>query len=90
MYFLYVSSLLVLAPSEVDYVSSLAAHRIYLLEMKVDTILSVLMREDYLEGEPAGETRTPVPWTPRTSRHEPLQTQAVFEDYVYSNELRIS
>ncbi|XP_058380349.1 probable ATP-dependent RNA helicase DDX31 isoform X2 [Diceros bicornis minor] len=44
------SSLLILAPSEAEYVNSLASHKINVSEIKMEDILSVLTRDDCFKG----------------------------------------
>lgn len=83
------SSLLILAPSEAEYVSSLAAHRINLSEMKMDTILSVLMREDCLQGTRWADQH-PRGLGPQDLQARATILQTVFEDYVHSDERRVS
>ncbi|XP_036185155.1 probable ATP-dependent RNA helicase DDX31 isoform X2 [Myotis myotis] len=52
------SSLLFLAPSEAEYVSSLASHKINTSEMKMDDILSVLTRDDSFQARRGGGQKT--------------------------------
>ncbi|XP_062063292.1 probable ATP-dependent RNA helicase DDX31 isoform X2 [Lepus europaeus] len=48
------SSLLILAPSEAEYVNSLASHKINVCEVKMEDILSVLTRDDCFQGRGRG------------------------------------
>ncbi|XP_058549696.1 probable ATP-dependent RNA helicase DDX31 isoform X1 [Neofelis nebulosa] len=48
------SSLLILAPSEAEYVNSLASHKINVSEIHVEDILSVLTRDGCLKGSRRG------------------------------------
>ncbi|XP_039620233.1 probable ATP-dependent RNA helicase DDX31 [Polypterus senegalus] len=75
------SSLLFLAPSEVEYVSVLASHNITMEEIKMETVLASLLLDDHYKGRKKshgvtqGEVRV---------RATVLQTE--FENFVHSNE----
>ncbi|XP_053764460.1 probable ATP-dependent RNA helicase DDX31 isoform X2 [Panthera pardus] len=53
------SSLLILAPSEAEYVNSLASHKINVSEIHVEDILSVLTRDGCLKGSRRGPQKEP-------------------------------
>ncbi|XP_012576784.1 PREDICTED: probable ATP-dependent RNA helicase DDX31 isoform X2 [Condylura cristata] len=82
------SSLLILAPSEAEYVNSLASHKINMTEIKMEAILSVLTRDDCFKGRRrGGQSRAA---GPQEIRERATILQTVFEDYVHSSEKRIS
>ncbi|KAF6123879.1 DEAD-box helicase 31 [Phyllostomus discolor] len=83
------SSLLVLAPSEAEYVSSLASHKINVSEMKMEAILSVLTSHDCLKGRRRGSQK-PQAAGPQEIQERATALQAVFEDYVHSSEKTVS
>ncbi|XP_031412071.1 LOW QUALITY PROTEIN: probable ATP-dependent RNA helicase DDX31 [Meleagris gallopavo] len=64
------NSLLVLAPSEAEYVSLLASHKINVSEMKMEKVLSSLMK-DIASGCTDQEARNPLLWTLRKSGSGP-------------------
>lgn len=80
------SSLLFLVPSEAEYVSSLASHKINVSEMKMDDILSVLTRDDTFQGRRCGNQAD----GPQEIRERATVLQTVFEDYVHSSEETVS
>ncbi|XP_077707332.1 ATP-dependent DNA helicase DDX31 isoform X1 [Canis aureus] len=107
------SSLLILAPSEAEYVNSLASHKINISEIKMEDILSVLTRDDCFKRSRWGSQIRTIPeypqWTfilnvsdkrlgrqksrasgPQEIRERATVLQTVFEDYVHSNERRVS
>ncbi|KAG8509457.1 putative ATP-dependent RNA helicase DDX31 [Galemys pyrenaicus] len=83
------SSLLILAPSEAEYVNSLASHKISMSEMKVEAILSVLTRDDRFKGRRRGDQQSRAAG-PQEIRARATVLQTVFEDYVHSSEKRLS
>ncbi|TEA29650.1 hypothetical protein DBR06_SOUSAS510241 [Sousa chinensis] len=83
------SSLLILAPSEAEYVNSLASHKINVSEIKMEDILSVLTRDDCFKGRRWGsQKRRSV--GPQEIRERATVLQTVFEDYVHSSERTVS
>ncbi|XP_042768060.1 probable ATP-dependent RNA helicase DDX31 [Panthera leo] len=95
------SSLLILAPSEAEYVNSLASHKINVSEIHVEDILSVLTRDGCLKGSRRGPQQAPSEeassWPaksraagPQEIRQRATVLQTVFEDYVHSSERRVS
>ncbi|XP_012862857.3 probable ATP-dependent RNA helicase DDX31 [Echinops telfairi] len=82
------SSLLVLAPSEAEYVDSLASHKINVSEMKLGDILSVLLRDDCFHGKRWNQKSRA--GGPQEIRERATVLQTVFEDYVHSSESRVS
>ncbi|KAM6169971.1 ATP-dependent DNA helicase DDX31 [Rhynchocyon petersi] len=83
------SSLLILAPSEAEYVNSLASHKINVSEIKMEDILSVLMKDDCFKGRQWGNQKSHAVG-PQEIRKRATVLQTVFEDYVHSNETRVS
>ncbi|XP_045702493.1 probable ATP-dependent RNA helicase DDX31 isoform X2 [Phyllostomus hastatus] len=83
------SSLLVLAPSEAEYVSSLAAHKINVSEMKMEAILSALTSQDCFKGGRRGGQK-PQAAGPQEIQERATALQTVFEDYVHSSEKTVS
>ncbi|KAK2507245.1 hypothetical protein MC885_017731 [Smutsia gigantea] len=83
------SSLLILAPSEAEYVNSLASHKINVSEIKVEDILSVLTRDDCFKGRRQGNQKSRAVG-PQEIRERATVLQTVFEDYVHSSERRVS
>ncbi|KAB0362928.1 hypothetical protein FD754_007084, partial [Muntiacus muntjak] len=83
------SSLLVLAPSEAEYVNSLASHKINVSEMKMDDILSVLTKDDCFKGRRGGGQKSRTAG-PQEIRERATVLQTVFEDYVHSSEETVS
>ncbi|XP_036863732.2 ATP-dependent DNA helicase DDX31 isoform X2 [Manis javanica] len=83
------SSLLILAPSEAEYVNSLASHKINVSEIKVEDILSVLTRDDCFKGRRRGNQKS-CAVGPQEIRERATVLQTVFEDYVHSSERRVS
>lgn len=83
------SSLLILAPSEAEYVNSLASHKINVSEMKMEEILSVLTRDDCFKGSRWGSQKSRAAG-PQEIRERATVLQTVFEDYVHSSERRVS
>ncbi|XP_051691319.2 ATP-dependent DNA helicase DDX31 [Oryctolagus cuniculus] len=83
------SSLLILAPSEAEYVNSLASHKINVCEVKMEDILSVLTRDDCFQGRGRGNQK-PHAGGPQETRARATVLQTVFEDYVHSSERTVS
>ncbi|XP_037653390.1 probable ATP-dependent RNA helicase DDX31 [Choloepus didactylus] len=83
------SSLLILAPSEAEYVNSLASHKINISEIKMEDILSVLTRNDCFKGRRWGNQKSHAVG-PHQIREQATVLQTVFEDYVHSSEKRVS
>ncbi|KAF4016783.1 hypothetical protein G4228_007807 [Cervus hanglu yarkandensis] len=83
------SSLLVLAPSEAEYVNSLASHKINVSEMKMEDILSVLTKDDCFKGRRGGGQKSRTAG-PQEIRERATVLQTVFEDYVHSSEETVS
>ncbi|XP_075416695.1 ATP-dependent DNA helicase DDX31 [Tenrec ecaudatus] len=83
------SSLLVLAPSEAEYVNSLASHKINVSEMKMEDILSVLLRDDCFPEKRWANQKSRA-GGPQEVRERATVLQTVFEDYVHSSESRAS
>ncbi|XP_008974232.1 probable ATP-dependent RNA helicase DDX31 isoform X5 [Pan paniscus] len=83
------SSLLILAPSEAEYVNSLASHKINVSEIKMEDILCVLTRDDCFKGKRWGAQKSRAVG-PQEIRERATVLQTVFEDYVHSSERRVS
>ncbi|XP_040819689.1 probable ATP-dependent RNA helicase DDX31 isoform X1 [Ochotona curzoniae] len=83
------SSLLILAPSEAEYVNSLASHKINVHEVKLEDILSVLGRDDCFRGRRWGGQKCHAVG-PQEIRARATVLQTVFEDHVHSSEERVS
>uniref|UniRef100_A0A2K5EPQ9 ATP-dependent RNA helicase n=1 Tax=Aotus nancymaae TaxID=37293 RepID=A0A2K5EPQ9_AOTNA len=83
------SSLLILAPSEAEYVNSLASHKINVSEIKMEDILCVLTRDDCFKGKRWGTQKSHAVG-PQEIRERATVLQTVFEDYVHSSERRVS
>ncbi|KAM9206863.1 ATP-dependent DNA helicase DDX31 isoform 2-T2 [Dugong dugon] len=83
------SSLLILAPSEAEYVNSLASHKINISEIKMEDILSVLTKDDCFKGKRWGKLKSHAVG-PQEIRERATVLQTVFEDYVHSSERRVS
>uniref|UniRef100_A0A8D2IT83 ATP-dependent RNA helicase n=1 Tax=Varanus komodoensis TaxID=61221 RepID=A0A8D2IT83_VARKO len=78
------SSLLILAPSEAEYVSFLASHKINISEMKMESLLSSLMKDDRFKGHQCGGKKFHGADAEETRRRATvLQTE--FENYVHSS-----
>ncbi|XP_056397163.1 probable ATP-dependent RNA helicase DDX31 isoform X2 [Hyla sarda] len=76
------SSLLILIPSEAEYMQTLGVHKISVSEMKMEEILSNLLLEDFLIIKRGKRAETADPQAVR-ERATVLQTK--FEDYVHGN-----
>nr|XP_040139772.1 probable ATP-dependent RNA helicase DDX31 [Ictidomys tridecemlineatus] len=82
------SSLLILAPSEAEYVNSLAAHKINISEVKMEDILSILTKDDCFKGRKRNHKSHAA--GPQEIRERATVLQTVFEDYVHSSERMVS
>ncbi|XP_040261203.1 probable ATP-dependent RNA helicase DDX31 isoform X3 [Bufo bufo] len=76
------SSLLILIPSEAEYIQTLVNHKISVSEMKMEEILSNLLQEDFLIIKRGKRAETPEPQAVR-ERATVLQTK--FEDYIHAS-----
>ncbi|XP_014111716.1 PREDICTED: probable ATP-dependent RNA helicase DDX31 isoform X1 [Pseudopodoces humilis] len=79
------SSLLVLAPSEAEYVSLLASHKINVSELKMEKVLAVLMKDDRFKVHRPG-SRKSCGKNPQEVRERATVLQTKFENYVHSSE----
>uniref|UniRef100_A0A8C0GGE2 ATP-dependent RNA helicase n=1 Tax=Chelonoidis abingdonii TaxID=106734 RepID=A0A8C0GGE2_CHEAB len=79
------NSLLILTPSEAEYVNSLASHKINVSEMKMEDILSSLMKDDRFKGRRWG-TKKSRGTNPQEVRERATVLQTEFENYVHSGE----
>ncbi|NXU74269.1 DDX31 helicase, partial [Oreotrochilus melanogaster] len=79
------SSLLVLAPSEAEYVSLLASHKINVSELKMEKVLSSLMKDDRFKLHRPGSKRS-CGRDPQEVRERATVLQTKFENYVHSSE----
>ncbi|XP_046307253.1 probable ATP-dependent RNA helicase DDX31 isoform X2 [Marmota monax] len=82
------SSLLILAPSEAEYVNSLAAHKINISEVKMEDILSILAKDDCFKGRKRNHKSHAA--GPQEIHERATVLQTVFEDYVHSSERTVS
>uniref|UniRef100_A0A8B9EYG9 ATP-dependent RNA helicase n=1 Tax=Amazona collaria TaxID=241587 RepID=A0A8B9EYG9_9PSIT len=78
------NSLLVLAPSEAEYVSLLASHKINVSEIKMEKVLSSLMKDDCFRLHRPG--RKSCGTDPQEVRERATVLQTKFEDHVHSSE----
>nr|XP_056716142.1 probable ATP-dependent RNA helicase DDX31 [Euleptes europaea] len=78
------NSLLILAPSEAEYVSVLASQKINVLEMKMETILSCLMKDNRFVGSRGGNKKFHGR-DPQEVRRRATVLQTEFENFVHSN-----
>ncbi|KAM6431064.1 ATP-dependent DNA helicase DDX31 isoform 1-T1 [Liasis olivaceus] len=78
------NSLLVLLPSEAEYVNFLASYKINVSEMKMELILSNLMKDDRFKGTQWGSKKT---WQGDAQEMHRRATvmQTEFEDFVHSS-----
>ncbi|CAJ0940438.1 unnamed protein product [Ranitomeya imitator] len=76
------NSLLILIPSEAEYIQTLVNHKISVSEIKMEEILSNLLLEDFLVIRRGKKTGTSDPQAVR-ERATVLQTK--FEDYVHAS-----
>ncbi|XP_031225419.1 probable ATP-dependent RNA helicase DDX31 isoform X2 [Mastomys coucha] len=83
------SSLLILAPSEAEYVNSLASHKINVSEIKMEDILAVLAKDDCFKRRQRGVQKSHA-IGPQEIRERATVLQTVFEDYVHSSQKMVS
>ncbi|GAB1286155.1 Probable ATP-dependent RNA helicase DDX31 [Apodemus speciosus] len=83
------SSLLILAPSEAEYVNSLASHKINVSEIKMEDILAVLAKDDCFKRRQRGAQKSHA-IGPQEIRERATVLQTVFEDYVHSSQKMVS
>ncbi|KAM6336851.1 ATP-dependent DNA helicase DDX31 isoform 1-T1 [Alca torda] len=79
------NSLLVLAPSEAEYVSLLASHKINVSEIKMEKVLSSLMKDDRFKLH-RPRSKKSCGTDPQEVRERATVLQTKFENYVHSNE----
>lgn len=79
------SSLLLLTPSETEYVQSLAAHKISVSELKMEELLYFLMKDDRFRVKRGGSKKSPGAGE-QELRQRATVLQSKFEDYVHSSE----
>ncbi|NXP61828.1 DDX31 helicase, partial [Chloropsis cyanopogon] len=79
------SSLLVLAPSEAEYVSLLASHKINVSELKMEKVLASLMKDDRFRLHRAGSKKS-CGKNPQEVRERATVLQTKFENHVHSSE----
>ncbi|NXD61897.1 DDX31 helicase, partial [Eolophus roseicapillus] len=79
------NSLLVLAPSEAEYVSLLASHKINVSEIKMEKVLSSLMKDDRFKLHRPGRKQS-CGTDPQEVRERATVLQTKFEDHVHSSE----
>ncbi|KAM6117754.1 ATP-dependent DNA helicase DDX31 isoform 2-T2 [Phoenicopterus ruber ruber] len=79
------NSLLVLAPSEAEYVSLLASHKINVSEIKMEKVLSSLMKDDRFKLHRPGSKKS-CGMDPQEVRERATVLQTKFENYVHSSE----
>lgn len=83
------SSLLILAPSEAEYVNSLASHKINVSGIKMEDILAVLAKDNCFKRRQRGAQKSHA-IGPQEIRERATVLQTVFEDYVHSSEKMVS
>uniref|UniRef100_A0A8C6HQZ6 ATP-dependent RNA helicase n=1 Tax=Mus spicilegus TaxID=10103 RepID=A0A8C6HQZ6_MUSSI len=83
------SSLLILAPSEAEYVNSLASHKINVGEIKMEDILAVLAKDDCFKRRQRGAQKSRASG-PQEIQERATVLQTVFEDYVHSSQRMVS
>uniref|UniRef100_A0A8C3N8K5 ATP-dependent RNA helicase n=1 Tax=Geospiza parvula TaxID=87175 RepID=A0A8C3N8K5_GEOPR len=79
------SSLLVLAPSEAEYVSLLASHKINVSELKMEKVLATLMKDDRFKVHRPGRKKS-CGKNPQEVRERATVLQTKFENLVHSSE----
>ncbi|NXS51946.1 DDX31 helicase, partial [Brachypteracias leptosomus] len=79
------SSLLVLAPSEAGFVSLLASHKINVSEIKMEKVLSSLLKDDRFKLHRPGRKKS-CGVDPQEVRERATVLQTRFENYVHSSE----
>ncbi|XP_040180357.1 probable ATP-dependent RNA helicase DDX31 isoform X2 [Rana temporaria] len=77
------SSLLILIPSEADYMQTLVGHKICVSEMKMEEVLSNLLLEDFLKIKRVGGKAESA--DPQTIRERATVLQTKFEDYIHAS-----
>uniref|UniRef100_A0A8B9CUT1 ATP-dependent RNA helicase n=1 Tax=Anser brachyrhynchus TaxID=132585 RepID=A0A8B9CUT1_9AVES len=82
------NSLLVLAPSEAEYVSLLASHKINVSEIKMEKVLSSLMKDDRFKL-PRPRSKKSCGTDPQEVRERATVLQTKFENYVHSSEVTV-
>lgn len=80
------SSLLFLTPAEVAYVDVLANHNISLTEMKLEEILSVLMRDERFRGRGRWDHKKGQAVIEQEMRERATVLQTDFENFVHAND----
>ncbi|XP_013929821.1 PREDICTED: probable ATP-dependent RNA helicase DDX31 [Thamnophis sirtalis] len=78
------NSLLILLPSEAEYVSFLASYKINISEMKMEQILSSLMKDDRFKGNPERSKKSQQ-GDGQEIRRRTTVMQTEFEDFVHSS-----
>ncbi|KAM9324312.1 ATP-dependent DNA helicase DDX31 [Gastrophryne carolinensis] len=78
------SSLLILIPSEAEYIQTLVEHKISLSEMKMEEILSSLLMEDFLKIIRAGSKNSDAN-NLLAMRERATVLQTKFEDYIHAS-----
>nr|XP_033816524.1 probable ATP-dependent RNA helicase DDX31 [Geotrypetes seraphini]XP_033816525.1 probable ATP-dependent RNA helicase DDX31 [Geotrypetes seraphini]XP_033816526.1 probable ATP-dependent RNA helicase DDX31 [Geotrypetes seraphini]XP_033816527.1 probable ATP-dependent RNA helicase DDX31 [Geotrypetes seraphini]XP_033816528.1 probable ATP-dependent RNA helicase DDX31 [Geotrypetes seraphini]XP_033816529.1 probable ATP-dependent RNA helicase DDX31 [Geotrypetes seraphini] len=79
------NSLLVLAPSEVEYINSLAAYNISVSEVKMEDILSSLLMNEHFKARRQSKKKSSGAG-PQEVRERATVLQTAFEDYVHAAE----
>ncbi|NWV59252.1 DDX31 helicase, partial [Malurus elegans] len=79
------NSLLVLAPSEAEYVSLLASHKINVSELKMEKVLASLMKDDRFKVHRPGSKKSRGK-NPQEVRERATVLQTKFENHVHSSE----
>ncbi|NWV22672.1 DDX31 helicase, partial [Origma solitaria] len=79
------NSLLVLAPSEAEYVSLLASHKINVSELKMEKVLASLMKDDRFKLHRPGSKKS-CGKNPQEVRERATVLQTKFENHVHSSE----
>ncbi|XP_078502300.1 ATP-dependent DNA helicase DDX31 [Lissotriton helveticus] len=79
------SSLLLLTPSETEYVQSLADHKISVSELKMEDLLDCLMKDDRFRVKRSGSKKPPGAGE-QELRQRATVLQSKFEEYVHSSE----
>ncbi|NWX25927.1 DDX31 helicase, partial [Notiomystis cincta] len=79
------SSLLLLAPSEAEYVSLLASHKINVSELKMEKVLASLMKDDRFKVHRPGSKKS-CGKNPQEVRERATVLQTKFENHVHSSE----
>ncbi|XP_054853897.1 probable ATP-dependent RNA helicase DDX31 [Eublepharis macularius] len=78
------NSLLILAPSEAEYVNLLASHKINVSELKMESILSCLVKDNRFVGNRGGNKKFHST-DPQEVRRRATVLQTQFENFVHSN-----